>query len=310
MSEFDTSAARLAGSQDNVISLSDVRRIGGSKDIPYTRVGREFWQRPHPGVYLHSAAPATWLQRARAAFLYCGNEAGATHRAGGYLYELDGVDEPDTIEFTMTQADRPAPDGVHVYRSRRPLKRTRWIDGIRVASVERVLLDLAGVLDKERLERAVESALLKRLTTEERIYLAIVEQGGRGVAGSKKLWRLMHDRPDGWPARSIFEIRTGHALRNGGLGHFVRNYPVAVDGEPFEIDKAFVDEKVAVESDGAAFHSTRSQRERDKRKQRKLEAIAWRFRRVRYSETLTADGRALIVEDVRALLQPGRRELL
>ena len=121
MSEFDTNAARLAASQDNVISLSDVRQLGGTKAMPYARVGREFWQRPHRGVYLHSAALPTWLQRARAGFVYCGNDAGATHRAGGYLYGLDGVDEPEVIEFTMTQNDRPSPAGVHVYRSRRPL---------------------------------------------------------------------------------------------------------------------------------------------------------------------------------------------
>lgn len=302
MSEFDEQIAKRAARQDDVISLRDLAALEGSRDMAKARVDRHFWRRPHAGVFIHTAAPPTWWQRARAAQLYLGNNAAADYRSGGYIRGLDGVDEPEVLEFTMTQGNNPAPKGVHVYRSRRPLTRVRWKDGVRVASVERILLGLAAVLEPEQLERAVESALLQHLTTEERIYMTIVEEGGRGVTGSKALWQLMHARPEGRPARSVFEIRTGHALRTGGLGHFRRNYRVAVDGETFEIDKAFVDEMVAVESDGAAFHSTRTQREKDKRRQRKLEAAGWRFRRVLYAETLTKAGRAQLVADVRSML--------
>ena len=301
MESFDKRAAARASGQDDLLSYKYERGIQGNSHNVAVRLDRLQWQLPHPGVYLTQTGKPSWLQRARAAQMYLGEKAAADARTGAFLYGLD-VDQPETLEFTMSQADRPAPEGVHVYRSRRPVKRTRWVDGVRVAPVERVLLGLAAVLRGEELERAVESALLKRLTTEERIYMTLVEEGGRGVKGSKALWQLMHLRPKGRPARSVFEIRTGHALRAGGLAHFDRNYPVMVDGELFEIDKAFVQEMVAVESDGAAFHSTRTQRERNRRKQRKLEAAGWRFRRVEYAETLTSEGRDQLVTDVRTLL--------
>lgn len=306
MGKFDDRIAKRASAQNEVLTYADVKAVKGNGHNVTARVGRKQIQRPHVGVYLFRTGKPTWLQRAQAGFKYLGPDAAATHEAGAVLYGLD-VDEPEVIAFTMTQAHNPSPEGIHVYRSRRKLTRTRLLHGVRVASVERVLLDLASVLKGEALERAVESALLKQLTTEERIYMTIVEEGGRGVKGSKALWELMHARPKGRPARSVFEIRTGHALRGGGLGHFVRNYPVMVDGELFEIDKAFVDEMVAVESDGAAFHSTRTQREKDKRKQQKLEAAGWRFRRVEYAETLTKAGRARLVDDVRALLAPSEK---
>lgn len=295
--KFDDRVAMVAAAQDDLIALSDVRRVGGTKDRANARVARKQWQRPQRGIYLHRGAPPSWAQAVRAAILYAAG-AVASHRSAAFLLGLDA--EPVGVELTVTQSDRPSPKGVHVYRSRRPLTRVRRINGIPVTSVERTLIDLAAVLDLEPLERSVESALLQRKTTEERIYVALIAEGGRGVRGTKRLWRLMHDRPRGRPARSVFEIRTTHLLRDGGLTGFVRNYPVLVDGESFEIDNAFVDEMVAIEADGAAFHSTRTQRERDARRQRKLEAVGWRFRRVAYVETIT--GRDQLVADVRALL--------
>ncbi|MBA2608682.1 MAG: DUF559 domain-containing protein [Actinobacteria bacterium] len=295
---FDDRVAKVAASQDNLVALADVRRIGGSKDKANARVGRKQWQRPQRGVYLHGAAPPTWMQAVRAAILYVLG-AVASHRTAGFLLGLDV--EPVGVELTMTQADRSAPKGVHVYRSRRGLTGVRRVGGIPVTSVERTLIDLAAVLGLEPLERAVESALLRRKTTEERIYVALVREGGRGVRGSKKLWLLMHDRPRGRPARNVFEIRTTHLLRAGGLTGFVRNYPVVVDGEAFEIDNAFVDEMLAVETDGAAFHSTRTQRDKDARRQSKLETAGWTFRRVPYVETIV--GREQLISDIRSLLR-------
>ena len=303
MVPFDEKAAvKIAAAQDNVISLADVRSVGGTKNAAYNRAARTVWQKPQRGVFLHSAASPTFRQRVLAALTYCGDDACASHRTAAFLEGLDGVPEPEIIEITMTQRDRPVPKGVHVYRSRRAITKRRWADGIRVTPIERTLLDCAAVVAVEDVERTVESALLQRLTTEERIYLELVERGGRGVHGARRLWRVMHERPEGRPARSYFEIRTGHALRSGGLGHFVRNYPVSVDGESFELDKAFPDQQVAVESDGRRWHSTRTQRERDRRRQRKLEAAGWRFRRVAYEEILTRNGRAQLVADVKALL--------
>lgn len=295
--KFDDRVAKIAASQDNLVTLSDVLRVGGSKDTANARVGRKQWQRPQRGVYFHGAAAPNWIQTVRAAILYVVG-AVASHRTAGSLLGLDV--EPVGVELTMTQADRPAPKGVHVYRSRRALTRVRRVEGIPVTSVERTLIDLAAVLEMEPLERAVESALLQRKTTEERIYVSLVREGGRGVRGSTKLWRLMHDRPLGRPARNVFEIRTTHLLRQGGLTGFVRNYPVVVDAETFELDNAFVDQMVAVETDGAAFHSTRTQRDNDARRQRKLEAAGWTFRRVPYKETII--GHERLIADIRALL--------
>lgn len=60
-----------------------------------------------------------------------------------------------------------------------------------------------------------------------------------------------------------------------GLRHGRQQLPVRVAGQRFRIDQAYEPEKVAVEMDGDRFHSTREQRERDRRRDVALATIGW-----------------------------------
>ena len=265
-----------------MIDRADVVSVKGTDNHIAARLANKRWRLLHPGVYLVGCAPPTWEQRALAGVRACGGDARTSHSTGVAVYGLDGCEENGVIHVTMTQADRPAPDGVRVHRSRRPLKGTRTVRGIPVASVERSLLDYGAVADDLAVERAVESALDRHLTAERRLWAVLTQEGGRGVPGSARLRRVLLNRPRGLPAKSVLEIEVGHLLKSGGLGHFVRNLPV-LNGK-FKIDAAFVDETVAIEADSRQFHSTKTQRANDKARQDELEAAGWHFERITFDD--------------------------
>ncbi|NII23793.1 DUF3320 domain-containing protein [Pseudoflavitalea sp. X16] len=86
---------------------------------------------------------------------------------------------------------------------------------------------------------------------------------------------------DGLPADSPFEEMVAHKL--AALGYTVRRQ---VGSRGYYLDMAIVDETnpgrylLGIECDGAAYHSARSARDRDRLRQQVLEAIGWRIYRV------------------------------
>ncbi len=73
-----------------------------------------------------------------------------------------------------------------------------------------------------------------------------------------------------------------------GLRHGRQQVVVRVAGHRYRIDRAYEAEKVAVELDGDRFHSTREQRERDRRRDVALATIGWLTVRFSHSR-LTRD---------------------
>jgi very-short-patch-repair endonuclease len=56
---------------------------------------------------------------------------------------------------------------------------------------------------------------------------------------------------------------------------FVQQRPVTVAGQTFFLDAAYEDVLLAVEMDGAAWHGSREQREKDIRRDALLATIGW-----------------------------------
>ena len=112
----------------------------------------------------------------------------------------------------------------------------------------------------------------------------------RGVVGTARLAQVCHDAV-GMHGRNAF-AQLIVALDSGceseleiwgllevfdvpGLRHGVRQLPVHVGGQRFRVDLGFADELVAVEMDGERFHSSREQRERDRRRDATLASAGW-----------------------------------
>jgi very-short-patch-repair endonuclease len=73
-----------------------------------------------------------------------------------------------------------------------------------------------------------------------------------------------------------------HVLRGPGMPTFVQQRRIVVQGETFFLDAACEESMLAVEMDGAAWHGSREQRERDIRRDALVATLAWQTLRFGY----------------------------
>jgi hypothetical protein len=138
----------------------------------------------HRGVYAIGHTAPSLLAAYMAAVLAGGPGAVLSHRAAAYVLKLlRGL--PPRPEITITTADRRRP-GIIIHRARARALRPRDIcvvDGIRMTTVPRVLLDLAPSLKPADLARACHEAWVHHRVTPEHIEACIARNPNKpGVA--------------------------------------------------------------------------------------------------------------------------------
>ncbi|MEY2473339.1 MAG: hypothetical protein QOK28_2668 [Actinomycetota bacterium] len=292
----------LAANNDCVVTITELSRTGYSKQEIATAVTKGLWKHLDHGVYFLSAGKPTWRQQVRAALLAAGGDAQMAARTLAAWEGVDGATE-GIIEIVVSHGHAgPKPKGVTVHRTRHVSKK-RMYDGLPGTSPERLLIDYAAHVSTDLAERAVESVLSKGLTAERRIWreLATLPEN---VPGVRRLARIMELRPTGKAARSTLEIDTLNLIRKSDLPIPARNHDVWIDDEHFELDLAFPEAMKAVEVDSKRWHSTATQKAKDRHKQERCEAAGWSFVRV---TSVDVYGRPeWVVEQIRdLLLTPG-----
>jgi restriction endonuclease-like protein/putative AbiEi antitoxin of type IV toxin-antitoxin system len=289
--------AKLAADNDCVVTLAQLRQAKYSKQDVETAVSKGVWQRLYRGVYLLSAGTPTWRQQVRATMLAAGAEAQLMGPTLAAWAGLDGASE-GAIHVVVKYGNRRTRENLTAHRTRHLSKRQKY-DGLWGTSAERMLVDYAAAVSTDLAEQAVECALRKGLTAEQRIWreLATLPEA---VPGVRELARIMELRPKGKAARSTLEIDTLNLIRRTDLPMPMRNYDVWVEGEHFEIDLAYLGAMGAIEVDSKRWHTTATQRAKDKQRQGKLEADGWSFVRV---TSVDVYGRPeWVIEQIRDLL--------
>ena len=159
----------------------------------------------------------------------------------------------------------------------------------------RTLLDLAAVLDGRRLERAINEADVLRLTDALSLRDLLVRYPRR--AGTPAIAAALAARAAGATVtRSELEERFLDLLERHGLAR-PRTH-TSIDG--IEVDCAWPAQRLIVELDGRAAHGTREAFERDRERDRLLQAAGWRVIRVTWRQ-VSADP-AAVATDLRTLL--------
>lgn len=232
------------------------------------------WQAVHPGVFRSAAAPVMWPQAAMAASLWGAGSVAVSHRTAARLWELDGP-WGNAVEVSGTSS-LPPPAGV-VYHQVRKLGRAdlETRRGIRVTSVARTLLDLAGVVSERVLERALDEALRRRLVQLEHVEWCIERNGRRGRRGVATLASMLDERRYQAPNDSPLETDVAAVFRRAGLPAPTRNHDVVVGGRRLaRVDLAWVRERVAVQVH-SAYHRQPRNWERDQVVENELSACGW-----------------------------------
>jgi predicted transcriptional regulator of viral defense system len=261
----DEALAELAGRQHGVVSVAQLRELGFSKYSVRRRVERKRLLPLHPGVYAVGHLGLTVDSRRMAAVLACGRGALLSHRAAGALQAL--LPSSPRFDVTVPGGGR-ARAGIVVHRSRCIDQEDRAaVRGIPVTSVARTIVDLAEVLDHERLANAVKEAEIRRVFDLGAIERVLARVAGR--AGRHRLAQVLAAyRPDPHFTRSGAERRFVELCERHGLPAPAMNTWVAAH----EVDAYWADVRVVVELDGLEAHGTRAAFQQDRARDRALAA--------------------------------------
>ena len=237
----------------------------------------------HHGVFAVGHSALTLHGHYMAAVLAGGPRAALSHRSAADLWELRVGGGRVTI--TVPHARGASPPALRVHRSRMWLPAdVTEVHGIRVTTVARTFLDLAGVATARELARALDTAERRDLFD-----LAAVDdvlaraRGRRGVIALRDAlaaWRPRY-------TRSELEDRFLELPAQAGLPEPMQN--VLLHGElgQHEVDAFWPTAGLVVELDSFAFHRTRGDRERDAATDADLELAGYRVLRLTWDDVTT-----------------------
>jgi very-short-patch-repair endonuclease len=244
----------------------------------WVRAGRLV--RLHPGVLVVPERTGDWPTRALAGVL--ATKGARSHMSALAVWRL--VPRAGQVHVSVPASRRALRSpGLVVHRVAR-LDVDR-IGGLPVTTLPRGLVDAwglahgAGSRDAGSGRGPVLEALRDRRVTAAQLYR---EMAGRpALPGRRELTRLIALVEQG--CRSELEIwGVRHVLHGPGMPRFAQQFPVRLPFAVVHLDAAVPELRVAIELDGAAFHGSAEDRERDTRRDVARAALGWVVLRFSY----------------------------
>ena len=266
----DHRVAALADRQYGVVTRTQLTELGLGRGAIDARVRAGHLHRVHRGVYAVGRRALTTKGRFLAAVFACGNQAVLSHQSAAVLWELR-PERGRRIDVTVpTTGGRTRRGAMIVHRSPLPDREVTVRDRVPVTTVARTIVDLADVLPRRALERAIDEAAYLRHDIDSL-------EAKRGRRGYGLLSKVLadHDTGSTW-TRSELEEQMLALCRRFGLPAPEVN--AMIGGH--EVDFVWRDARVIVETDGWAAHGTRRAFERDRIRDAELMAAGWRVIRV------------------------------
>ena len=195
-----------------------------SHQVDY-RVKSGRWVVEYPGIYRAREVPPTWESRLLAAVLRSGGVA--SHRAAAALWGLDVYSKPST-ELTVEEGKSVRLGVERIHQSRQwNLRQETTRQRIPCTGIERTILDCAGVVSIDALERMAEAAIRKRYTSWLQLADCLSKHSRRGRNGCLKLRVLLQRRlGNGTVPLSDFSRRVVQLLERAGIPTPVVEYRI------------------------------------------------------------------------------------
>ncbi|MBF6620627.1 MAG: DUF559 domain-containing protein [Patulibacter sp.] len=297
--------ADLAGRQHGVVSRAQLLAAGLSAEmIRHRRTrGRLHDLTPSmPGVYLVGSAAEPPLARERAALLSCRGRVVLSHVSAGVLWGMCDR-RPTLVDVTAVGLRAPRRNGIRGHRTADLDPGSwRWHRRVPVTSPARTVIDLAASTSSDELEAIVDRGRIAGLLRNGDLRRELAGAGGRrGVAAVREL--LDGEQTPGF-SRSEAERLALRMISSAQLpppsGRNART-----NGR--ELDLTWTRQRVVLEVDGRAFHSTPQRFEDDRAKDGALHAAGYRVLRVTW-RMLTKQP-SVVVARLAAVLALGDREL-
>jgi very-short-patch-repair endonuclease len=261
----DVLVTRRAARQHAVISAEEMHECGLSDHAILTRVRNGWLHWRFRGVYAVGIAVLTLEGCLLAAVKACGPGAVLSHFSAAVLWGLlkwDGRDPEVTARHPRRHKGIRAHRSDHIERVYRK--------GIPVTPVARTLIDISATAPPKQLRRAVNEALNQRLI---KPYDLVTSKH----RGAKKLRAILIDAA---PTVNDFEDLVLPLVRDAGLPRPIANQRF-LDYRP---DFRWPEQRVILETDGAATHDQPLARADDARRQAALEARGYTVLRTTWRE--------------------------
>ena len=249
------------------------------------------------GIYRFSGTPEHWEQRLYAACRATGGVA--SHKSAARLWGISYVPAV-RLEVTVPANQVVRLAGVVAHRSNRllPAHVTTYA-GIPVTTGARTLIDLSAVLGDETLERAVDDALRRGVTTIDELRRCFEDLAGRGRRRIAHLRPLLADRGAGFhPAANDGELRVVRWVVEAGLPKPVQQLWVVAEGKRYCLDYSYPAWKVGFEWDGWDNHGMRRAFDYDRGRRNDLELAGWLM--LQFTSRM---GRQVVVDRVRKAIE-------
>jgi len=213
----------------------------------------------------------TWHALGHAALLAAGADSGLSYASAAIAYRMRR-NEGEPFEVTVRGRTPRSRPGLEVHTSSRV--EFRIVDGLRVTTPARTLLDLAA---REDVSRMLAEAQVLRLVTaaalREELRRHPTHRGAAGLGG-------LIDTTE--PTRSELERALAEIIRRAGLPRPRFNARLG----RFEVDALWERQRVVVETDGWAVHGHRAAFERDRAKDAELLAAGYVVLRFTWRQVL------------------------
>lgn len=251
--------ARQISRQHGVVTGTQLRADGFTRDIVSRLVSRSVLIPLHQGVYRVATSPDTFESRCVAACA-ADPEAVITGVAAGRLWQFRHIFPVNVPEVLVAHHANPMSRGVTLRRTNELVNEdvVPRPDGIRVASPQRTWFDCAVHLDDAHFEMLTEHVLDHHCQTPTlwRITRRLEARGRRGLG---RVRRVLSARAE-WqrPLDSALEVRVLKALRRAGITELVRDHPIKLANNTIvHAAGALTGVKWAVEIDHVMWHGGR-----------------------------------------------------
>ena len=216
-----------------------------------------------------------------AAVLAAGPDAVLSHRSAAALWAIRDT-AAARIDVTAPRWIRPRA-GIAAHQATLDDDERTVRRGIPVTTAPRTLLDLATALTPRQLERAIDEA--EALGLADPLSLGDVVRRHDGRRGVRVLRRILEaGRAGAALTRSELEQRFLAFVDAAGFARPEVNVWLETAAGWFEVDCLWRRERVIVELDGYTHHGTRAAFERDRARDRALQAAGWRVVRITWRQ--------------------------
>lgn len=279
---------RLAARQWGVASWPQLQRLGFAHTTVRALVERGYLVRLYSGVYAVGHAPLRIEGRLLAALFHAGKGAALSHTTAAWWWHL-----MDATPTTIHIATPHRPTGARGLKLHRP----RTVEavnerGLTVTNVNRTLVDIASLLERDPLRKAIAQADHHKLLDPP----SLLAQIRRGQAGGRALRRaLAQHLPELPAAESELEWRFLALVQRANLP--IPAVQVRIEG--FRVDAVWPEHRLIVELDGHATHANPAANEADRRRELILRRAGYRV--VRYTWQQVTRQPDEVIADLRRL---------